>query len=153
MITAVVGLHFSVVDILLEGNSYNLSNTDIFLFLVYDSLHLRRGPLKSPKSLKGELRLTFWPAGIVRIWRFKSFQWFWNKKISQYIFRISLLRDDFVQLECVKHKATQTDLHKGFNLWNSPLGTGQMSWSVNDEVYWRSYILHNLETLKHLSTI
>ena len=34
-------------------------------------------------------------------------------------------------------------------LWNRGLRTGQMSWSVNDEVYSRSYVLlHNPETLK-----
>ena len=47
-----VNLAFSVVETLLEGNSYNLSNADIFLFLGFDSLYLLRGPLKSPKSLK-----------------------------------------------------------------------------------------------------
>ena len=49
MSTRSVSLQVGLIIILF--NSYDLMNTDIFSFLLYDSLYLLRRPLKSPQSL------------------------------------------------------------------------------------------------------
>ena len=55
---------------------------------------------------------------------FDAFYGFWIKNAFDFFEKFSLLIDDFAQIEKDNDNATQSDLHKDFNLWNWGLRSG-----------------------------